>query len=81
MNLLWRKSAIQSLMEIDQWRNTIELPPIATYLKDTIHTYFKEQDFTFYIPGRQVIIHNMPVELRMVLIAIGKIPLIKFSTE
>lgn len=36
MEILWRKSAIHSLIELDRWRNSIELPPIAAYLKDTI---------------------------------------------
>lgn len=43
MKVLWRKSAIESLLELDRWRSTVELPPIAIYLKDTIQTYFEQQ--------------------------------------
>jgi len=53
MNIYWRKSAIESLLELDRWRETIELPPLGTYLKDTIQAYFKNQDFTLYILGQQ----------------------------
>ncbi|MBP2075845.1 hypothetical protein J2Z64_000056 [Oceanobacillus polygoni] len=67
-----RKSAIESLLELDRRRETFELPPLATHLKHTIHAYFQEQDFTFHIPGQQVIIHKLPVDLRMVFISIGK---------
>ncbi|WLR41563.1 hypothetical protein LC087_11770 [Bacillus carboniphilus] len=49
--------------------NLNQLPP---YLKDTIQQYFAKQDFSIYIPGRHVLIQKMPVDLRMVLIAIGK---------
>ncbi len=28
------------LLILDRWRESIELPPIALYLKDTIQTYF-----------------------------------------
>lgn len=72
MNILWRRSAIESLLELDYWRETFELPPIAAYLKDTIQIYFENQDFTLYIPGKQVIINNMPIDLRMVLMSPGK---------
>lgn len=72
MNTLWRESAIESLLELDQWRETIELPPLATHLRDTIHAYFEKQDPTLYIPVRQVVISGMSVDLRMVLISIGK---------
>lgn len=43
MKVLWRKSAIESLLELDQWRGTIELPPLATYLKDIIYVYKKNK--------------------------------------
>lgn len=35
MKVSWRRSAIESLMELDQWRETIELPKFASYLKET----------------------------------------------
>lgn len=72
MDVLWRKSAIDSLIELDRWRSSIELPPIASYLKNTTQIYFERQDFSIYIPGRQVFIRQMPVGLRMVLISVGK---------
>jgi len=72
MRIIWRKSAVESLWEIDHWRETIEWSPLATHLKDTIHAYFEGQDPTHCIPGRQVVIQGLPVDLRMVLISIGK---------
>ena len=66
MGILWRKSAIHSLLELDRWRDSIELPAIAAYLKDTIQTYFEHQDLSIYIPGRHVLIRHMSVDLRMV---------------
>lgn len=48
MKIVWRKSAITSLLELDRWRASIELPPIASYLKDTIQQYFTDQDYSIY---------------------------------
>lgn len=72
METHWRRSAIQSLLDLDQWRWSIDLPPIADYLKSTVETYFKHQDLSVYIPGHQVLIRHMPVDLRMVLVSVGK---------
>ena len=72
MKIVWRKSAITSLLELDRWRKSIDLPPVASYLKDTIQFYFDKQDFSIYIPGRHVLIRQMPLDLRIVLIPIGK---------
>lgn len=72
MKVSWRRSAIESLLELDQWRVTIDLPKIAPYLKETIQTYFQAQDLTFYLPGRIVYLQQQQVALRMVLIALGK---------
>ncbi len=72
MKIQWRKSAIQSLLDLDQWRETFELRPISVYLKNTIHAYFERQDLSVFIPGHQVLIRQMPVDLRMVLISAGK---------
>jgi len=72
MKIQWRRSAIQSLLELDQWRAGIELQPIASYLKKTIHIYFEHQDLSIYIPGRHVLIRNLPVDLRMALVSVGK---------
>ena len=71
MKVLWRKSAVESLMELDRWRESIDLDPIADYIIHTVEMYFGKQDFSIYTPGRQVFIQAIPVELRMVLIAIG----------
>lgn len=72
MKVVWRKSAIDSLLELDRWRESIELPKIAPYLKDMIQVYFKEQKFSLYLPGRPVNLQQEQVDLRMVLIALGK---------
>src|SRR5690625_4771339 len=72
MKVLWRKSAVESLVELDEWRKGIELETIAEYIMSTVNLYFNQQYFSIHIPGRQVIIQEIPVELRMVLIAVGK---------
>ncbi|WP_034750710.1 hypothetical protein [Halalkalibacter wakoensis] len=50
----------------------MELQPIAGYLKNTIDVFFEHQDFSIYIPGRHVLIKNLPDDLRMVLVSAGK---------
>lgn len=72
MKVKWRKSAIQSLLELDRWRITVELSPIARYLKDKIHEYFLKQDLSIHVLGRPIIIREMPVDLRVVLLSMGK---------
>jgi hypothetical protein len=72
MKVIWRKSSIISLLELDRWRSTIELPNIAPYLKNSIELYFETKDFSVHIPGRVVYLKNQPVDLRMVLISVGK---------
>ena len=72
MKVRWRSSAIESLLELDNWRSSLKLPSLAGYLKNTIHKYFEQQDLSIYIPGRNVLIRNLPVDLRMVLISVGK---------
>lgn len=54
MQVRWRLTAIQSIKELDKWRARIELPPIRQFLKDTVQFYFEKQDFSVFIPGRQV---------------------------
>lgn len=71
MKVLWRKSALDSLLELDKWRESIELEPIAEALKSNVEQYFYQNDFSVYIPGRKVLIKRIAVNLRMVLIAIG----------
>ncbi len=72
MKIHWRYSAIMSLDELDQWRDTLELSSIALFLKERIEVYFYQQDFHVYIPGKQVIVGGLPVDLRMILISVGK---------
>jgi hypothetical protein len=72
MKVLWRKSAIQSLLELDKWRATVELPQISPYLKTSFEFYFQSVDYSVYIPGKTVYIKSYPVDLRMVLISVGK---------
>ena len=72
MIVKWRRSAIESIQLLDRWRNSIELLPIGQHLKDTVELYFEKQDFTLFIPGRQVMVRNLPVDLRMVLVSVGK---------
>lgn len=71
MEIYWRESAIRSLKQLDKWRESIDLPPIANYLKKTVEIYFRKQDYSFYIPGREVLIRKMPIDLRIVLISVG----------
>lgn len=40
MKVLWRKSAVESLMELDRWRESIDLDPIADYIIHTVEMYF-----------------------------------------
>src|SRR5699024_4931763 len=72
MKVTWRKSAVESLVELEEWRRSIGLEPIAEYIMHTVALYFKQQTYSLHIPGRHVFIQGMPVELRMALIAIGR---------
>lgn len=72
MDIYWRKKAIQSLTELDNWRLSLELPRIGEFLQQNIESYFKYQDFSIYIPGKTVFIKGSPIELRLVLFRIGK---------
>jgi hypothetical protein len=63
MKILWRKSSIESLIDLDSWRSTLELPNIASYLKSSIEAYFQNKDFSVFIPGRVVLIKSYPVDL------------------
>ncbi|EEG76055.1 type II toxin-antitoxin system RelE/ParE family toxin [Dethiobacter alkaliphilus] len=72
MKVKWRASAVTSLLELDKWRKTLELTPIAKHLKGKVEEYFLKQDLSLYVPGRQVAIKNMPTDLRIVLLSIGK---------
>jgi hypothetical protein len=72
MKIHWRRSAIHSLLSLDQWRKTIELPPIAVYLRNHINQNFQKQDFSVCVLGNAVVIDGFPVDLRMLLISVGK---------
>lgn len=72
MKIRWRNSAAQSLIELDNWRISMDLPKIGKLLQNNINSYFNEQDFAFYIPGKIVFIDGLPVELRMVLLSVGR---------
>ena len=63
---------MRSLIDLDRWRKTIELQPIAQYLRSAVNEYFLNQDFTVYVPGKAVFIEGYPVHLRMALITVGK---------
>jgi hypothetical protein len=39
MKILWRQSAIKPLLELDDWRATIELPRIGLHIKESIEYY------------------------------------------
>lgn len=71
MKIHWRRSAVNSLLKLDRWRKTVELPPIAVYLRNHINQNFQKQDFSVYIPGNAVVINGFPVDLRMLLISVG----------
>ena len=72
MIIHWRRSAVDSLISLDKWRREIELKPIASFLREHINNYFQGQDFSVYVPGKAVVLKGYPVNLRMLLISVGK---------
>lgn len=72
MKIEWKRSAIESLMDLDQWRASLELPKIAPYLIEVIEGYFLSQNFSVFMPGEIVFFQEEETELKMVLIAPGK---------
>jgi len=72
MRIHWRRSAVDSLIFLDKWRREIELTPIALFLRRHINNYFQGQDFSVYVPGKAVVLKGYPVNLRMLLISVGK---------
>jgi hypothetical protein len=72
MRIRWRRSAVDSLIALDKWRREIELTPIALFLREHINNYFQGQDFSVYVPGKVVVLKGYPVNLRMLLISVGK---------
>jgi len=47
MKVMWRKSAVESLAELDEWRKGIELETIAEFIMHTIDLYFNHMIFQF----------------------------------
>ena len=72
MRIHWRRSAVDSLIFLDKWRREIELKPIASFLREHINNYLQGQDFSIYVPGKAVVLKGYPVNLRMLLISVGK---------
>lgn len=72
MNIIWKHAAVESLFKLDIWRKENEWPSISSFLVRKIEVYFMSQDLSLYVPGRKVLIRGLPVNLRMVLITVGK---------
>ena len=72
MKIIWRSSAVQSLIRLDNWRKDNGWPEIAKHLVEVIESYFQHLDFDVYVPGRVVTIKNLPVNMRLTLISLGK---------
>lgn len=72
MKIHWRRSAVDSLIFLDKWRREIELKPIASFLRKYINEYFQRQDFSLYIPGKNVVVEGYSVNLKLLLLSIGK---------
>ncbi|KLU66894.1 hypothetical protein DEAC_c08280 [Desulfosporosinus acididurans] len=72
MKIHWRRSAVDSLISLDKWRREIELRPMAAFLRRYINEYFQRQDFSIYIPGKDVVIEGYPINLKLLLLSIGK---------
>ncbi len=72
MNITWKQTALQSLIQLDLWREDKGWSDIGEYLVEIIETYFNQQDMSVYIPGRIVSVKGMPINMRMVLISPGK---------
>ncbi|WP_378107641.1 hypothetical protein [Cohnella cellulosilytica] len=63
---------MQSLIKLDAWREENEWPAIAEHLVEIIESYFNQQDVSVFLPGREVSIKGMPVNMRMTLVRPGK---------
>jgi hypothetical protein len=72
MNIIWKQATVNSLLKLDIWRKENEWPPISSFLVEKIEVYFMSQNLSLYVPGRKVMIRGLPVNLRMVLITVGK---------
>jgi len=72
MRIIWKQSALQSLIKLDVWREENGWPAIAEHLVEILETYFHQQDVSVFLPGKGVSIKEMPVNMRMTLIRVGK---------
>jgi len=72
MSLTWKQSALQSLLLLDEWRESNGWQPIGALLVEVVEEYFAQQNLSLYIPGRPVRIKGMQVSLRMTLIALKR---------
>lgn len=72
MKIFWKRAAVQSLFKLDIWRKENEWSPISSFLVSKIEVYFMTQDLSLYAPGRNVFNRGLPVNMRMVLISVGK---------
>lgn len=72
MKMIWKQTALQSLIKLDVWREKNGWPAIGEHLVEIIESYFYHQDLSVFLPGRSVSIKGMPVDMRMTLIRPGK---------
>lgn len=64
--------AVKDLDDLDDWRETVHLEPIASYLQDQIENYFARQNPVLYVPGKPVSVQGEMTDVRMVLIWAGR---------
>jgi hypothetical protein len=64
MKVKWRQSAIESLINLDQWSSSIELPSIGMHLKNTVQVYFERHDFSMYVLGDKLLFEIYPLILK-----------------
>ncbi|OAB48001.1 hypothetical protein [Paenibacillus antarcticus] len=72
MNIIWKQTALQSLIQLDMWREDNGWSAIGEHLVEVIENYFVKQEMSIYIPGKVVAIKGVPIHMRMVLISPGK---------
>lgn len=72
MKIIWKQTALQSLIKLDLWREENGWLTIGEHLVEVIEAYFQQQDMTVYIPGRGISIKGMSINMRMTLITPGK---------
>lgn len=72
MRIIWKQTALQSLIRLDVWREENGWSAIAEHLVEIIESYFSQLDVSVFLPGWGVSIKGMPVNMRMTLIRPGK---------